>query len=101
MLEVHHDDPDLARLELEAAFTASFAVPVVKGFRKVMQRLRTVSRKASLYRFGGLKLEQLKGKRKHEHSMRLNNKWRLIVEFEGEEPNEIVRMKGIENHYGD
>ena len=36
-----------------------------------------------------------------EYRMWLNDKWRLIVEFSGEEPNEIVRILRIENHYDD
>ena len=101
MIEVSHDDPDLARLETDREFTAGFAVPIVKAFRKVMQRIRNVSQKSVLHQFNGLHFEQLKGKRAHQHSARLNRKWRLIMEFSGTPPNESVLIKGIENHYGD
>lgn len=101
MIEVSHDDPELARLETDREFTAGFAVPVVKAFRKVMQMIRTVSQRTALHRFNGLHFEQLQGKRAHQHSARLNKKWRLIMEFSGTPPSESVLIKAIENHYGD
>ena len=101
MLEVEHSDPDLKRLETEQGFTAGFDPPVVKQFRILMQIVRNVSRKNALYQFGGRQLEKLSGQRKHQYSMRLNRKYRLIVEFEGAEPEEKIVIVAIENHYGD
>ena len=99
MIEVEHADPDLARLETELSFTAGFSPPIVKQFRILMQLIRNVSRKAALYQFGGRRLKSLSGSRSHEHSMRLNRKYRLIVEFSGAEPEEKIRIIAIENHY--
>ena len=99
MLEVEHADNDLARIEAEADFTARLPAPVIKKFRILMQIIRSVSRRNSLYQFGGCRLEKLGGKRQHQHSMRLNKKYRLIVEFSGAESNEKILIIGIENHY--
>lgn len=101
MLDVAHEDPDLDRLEVEADFTAGFAPPIVKQFRLLMQLIRTVSRKNALYQFGGRRLERLGGKRQHQHSMRLNKKYRLIVAFSGEDSDEKILIVAIENHYDD
>jgi proteic killer suppression protein len=100
MLEVEHAEPDLLRLETDARFTAGFDIGVVKRFRYTMQLIRTVSKKTQLYQFNGLRLKKLEAREK-QHSMRLNKKWRLIVEFFGEEPDEKVLIVGIENHYED
>lgn len=100
MLQVAHADPDLARMELEADFTAGFEPGVVKKFRYTMQLIRTVSRKNQLYQFNGMRLKKLTG-RDNEHSIRLTKKWRLLVEFEGDEPEERVLILRIENHYDD
>jgi len=101
MLEVEHADPDLARVETEANFSGGFSPPVVNKFRYVMQLVRMVRAKNGLHQFGGLRLEKLSGKRQHQYSMRLNKKYRLIVAFSGQEPEEKVRIVAIENHYGD
>jgi len=101
MIEVSHDDADLFRLETDATYRAGFAVPIVRAFRVVMQRIRSAPQINTLYQFKGQRLEKLKGSRSHEHSMRLNKKWRLIMELSGTPPAERVLIKGIENHYGD
>lgn len=101
MIEVEHADPILARMETDAAFTGGFDIRIAKKFRYTMQLIRTVSRKTQLYQFNGLNLHQLPPPNSHQDSMRLNKKWRLIVEFSGEEPNEKVLTIEINNHYGD
>lgn len=99
MLEVEHADSDLQRLEIDRDFTAGFDRSIVKQFRMLMQIIRTVSQRSELYKFGGKRLEKLGGKRQHQHSMRLNKRWRLIVEFSRGQSNEKVLIVGIENHY--
>lgn len=99
MLQVEHADPDLARLETDPDFRAGFQPPIVKQYRILMQQIRTASRRVSLYQFRGRRLKKLGGDRDHQHSMRLNKKWRLIVEFSGGEPDETIIIVGIENHY--
>ena len=101
MMEVEHADPDLSRVESEAGFSGGHSPPVAKKFRYVMQLIRTVQSKNKLYQFGGLRLEKLGGTRQHQYSMRLNLKYRLIVEFSGQEPDEKILIVAIENHYGD
>ena len=41
--------------------------------------------------------EKLKGDRARQHSMRLNDQWRLILEFEGAAPDETVVIVSIED----
>ena len=44
-------------------------------------------------------LERLKGNRKHQHSIRLNRQWRLIVEFTGKGANTEIVIVGIEDYH--
>jgi toxin HigB-1 len=46
-----------------------------------------------------LHFEKLKGSRDHQHSMRLNDQWRLIVELDGKAPNKTVVVIGIEDYH--
>lgn len=69
-MEVDFDDPDLERLEVDPAFDAGFAREVVRGYRKVMSIIRDVLDERDLYRLNGLCFEKLKGKRRHQHSLR-------------------------------
>jgi proteic killer suppression protein len=81
VLEVEFADADLDRLEIDPKFQAGVPQETIRSFRKVMQTIRAAVDSRDLYAFKGLRTEQLSGKRKHQHSLRLNGKWRLIVEL--------------------
>lgn len=98
-MEVDFDDPDLDRLEVDATFDAGFAPAVVRGFRKVMQAIRAAPDERDLYRLKGLRFEKLKGKRRHQHSLRINDQWRLIVELRGEAPAKRVGVVEIADYH--
>lgn len=66
---------------MERAFTAGLGPEVVRGFRKALQAIRAAQDERDLYR-GGLRMEKLKGTRQEQHSVRLNQQWRLILEVE-------------------
>jgi proteic killer suppression protein len=51
------------------------------------------------YNLKSLHFEKLKGDRSHQHSMRLNKQWRLIIEFEGIAPNKLVAVISIEDYH--
>ena len=90
-MEVEFADDDLDRLEIDLQFTAGFEREVVRGFRKVMQVIRDAPDERDFYALKSLHFEKLQGSRSHQRSMRLNKKWRLIVELHGEAPNKVVK----------
>jgi toxin HigB-1 len=98
-MDAEFDDERLDRLETDAAFTAGFDESAVKGFRKVMQAIRSAVDERDFYAMKSLHFEKLQGPRSHEHSMRITKKWRLIVELEGKAPNKKLRIKGIEDYH--
>ena len=64
-----------------------------------MQQIRAADTEMDLYAMNSLRLEKLKGKRKHQHSMRLNDQWRLILEFREGTPNRKLLIVGIEDYH--
>jgi proteic killer suppression protein len=94
LLEVEFDDDDLERLERDREFTAGFSVEIVRGFRKAMNAIRAAMDTRDLYR-GGLRTEKLKGDRQHQHSIRLNSQWRLIVQIDGSK----IKIVEIEDYH--
>ena|SRR5579872_4045380 len=98
-MDVQFDDPNLDRLETDPTFTAGHDASAVKGFRKVMQVIRAATDERDFYAMKSLHYEKLKGGRSHQQSLRITIKWRLIVELEGNAPNKIVRIKGIEDYH--
>jgi len=98
-MEADFDSDDLDRLEVDATFTGGFGPEIVRGFRKVMQAIRAARDERDLYASRGLRFEKLDGKRKHQHSLRINKQWRLIVEIRGQGTQKRIGIVGIEDYH--
>lgn len=98
-MEADFDPDDLDRLETDPSFTGGHGPEVVRGFRKAMQAIRAAHDERDLYASRGLRLERLQGKRSHQHSLRINRQWRLIVEFRGKGTAKRVAIIGIEDYH--
>src|ERR1039458_1328289 len=98
-MEVLFKDERLDRLETDTRDDAGFAQTVVKAYRKRMQFIRNALDERDFYQMKSLHFEKLKGNRSHQHSMRLNEQWRLIIEFEGIAPNKLVAVISIEDYH--
>ena len=98
-MEVRFSDPDLDRLEVEAGFQTSYAPEAVRGFRKVMAVIRAAMDERDLHEMRSLNFEKLKGNRAHQHSLRLNKQWRLIVEIAPAKPKNVIVVVGIEDYH--
>ncbi|MGA2499003.1 MAG: type II toxin-antitoxin system RelE/ParE family toxin [Tepidisphaeraceae bacterium] len=59
--------------------TGRFPPDVVRGFFRVMSIIAEAADERDLYAFNGLRYEKLKGDRVGQHSLRLNDQWRLIL----------------------
>ena len=44
-------------------------------------------------------MEKLQGSRQHQHSLRLNDQWRLVIEFEGNSPQKTIVIVNIEDYH--
>jgi len=98
-LEVRFQDASLDKLETDTSATSGYAPGVVRAFRKRMQLIRAAPDERVFYEWKSLHFEKLKGDRSHQHSVRLNDQWRLIIEFEGEAPNKTIVIVGIEDYH--
>lgn len=98
-MDVEFADDRLDRLELDPSYTAGFAQNVVRGFRKAMQAIRAAQDERDLYALKGLRLERLKGKRAHQHSVRINDQWRLILELRSDDRRKLAWIVSIEDYH--
>jgi len=64
-----------------------------------MQMIRAASDERTFYELKSLHFEKLKGDRSHQHSMRLNKQWRLILEFEGTSIARVACIVRIEDYH--
>jgi proteic killer suppression protein len=98
-MEVEFKDADLDRLETDARFTARFAAGVVSAYRKRLQVIRNATDERDFYNLRSLHFEKLQGSRSHQHSMRLNDQWRLVLELRGKGQEKTVYVVGIEDYH--
>lgn len=97
-MDVEFWSDDLARLEADESFNAGFDQAIVRSYRKLMQIIRDAPDERVFYALKSLHYEKLKGKRKHQRSMRLNQQWRLILEVV-ENDGKVVVIVSIEDYH--
>lgn len=93
------DHHDLDRLETDPSFTAGWPPAIVKAYRRRMGFIRQAQDERDFFAMNSLNFEKLKGNRSHQHSMRLNDQYRLIVVLEGESPNKVVKVVEIVDYH--
>jgi len=102
-MEVVFADDDLYYLEMDSNFTGNLEQAIIKAFRKRMQLIRAAPDERDFYKLRSLRFEKLGGKRKHQHSIRLNDQYRLIVELMkgnlGEQSSKVIKIVGIEDYH--
>jgi proteic killer suppression protein len=96
-MEVEFGDASLDRLETDGKYDAGFSQSIVKAFRLRMQTIRAAPDERIFYALKSLRFERLEGDRSHQHSIELNDHWRLIVELKGGAANRVIVIVGIED----
>ena len=86
-------------LETEGNCKGKYAENVVRGYRKVLNVIRAAKNEHDVRAMKSLNFEKLKGGRSHQHSLRINKQWRLIVEIETRQNNNIINIKSIEDYH--
>jgi len=98
-MEIEFATQDLCDLYTKQNFNAGYGGEIVKAYRKRIQIIKAAKDERDLYALRSNNFEKLKGKRAHEHSLRLNIKMRLIVEIRQGTPKNKVLVKGIEDYH--
>jgi proteic killer suppression protein len=98
-MEVEFEKSSFDQLETDPKFTGGFAAGIVSIYRKRMQQFRSAVDERDLYSMRSFRLEKLKGARSHQHSIRLNDQWRLIIELQGKAQEKTILVVGIEDYH--
>lgn len=98
-MKVRFDDDDLARLEVDERFTAGFQPAIVSAFRRRMQQIRAARDERDFYALASLHFEKLRGARQGQHSMRLNDRYRLICSIEDRPGTRILAVLAIQDYH--
>ncbi|MPZ75100.1 MAG: plasmid maintenance system killer protein [Deltaproteobacteria bacterium] len=92
-------DKELDQLDTDPKFNGGYSEAIVRGFRRRMQQIRSAFDERDFYAQKSLHFEKLKGDRSHQHSMKINKQWRLILELHGEGSSKMVLIVGIEDYH--
>ncbi len=98
-LEVVFRDRGLYELATDKNARSGYPQAVEKKYRLRIQQILAAQDERDFYKHASLHFEKLKGDRSHQHSMRINDQWRLIVEFEGDAPNKRIVIVAIEDYH--
>lgn len=98
-MDVRFADDQLDRLETDPSFDMGLPEGVVKAYRKRLQTIRAAPDEREFYALKSLRFEKLKGSRQHQRSMRLNDQFRLVIEYEGDGRDKRVRIVGVEDYH--
>ena len=98
-MDVTFADGDLDRLETDPSFDPGLPEGVVKAYRKRLQAIRSASDERDFYAMKSWHFEKLRGQRQGQCSMRLNDRFRLVLELEAANGGKRVRIVGIEDYH--
>ena len=98
-MRVKYATDDLQRLVTDIGFTDGFGRDVIRAYRKRIQMVESAEDERDFYSLKSLYFEKLSGARSHQHSMRLNDQWRLIVEIEAGTPKNTIVVTSIEDYH--
>src|SRR5690242_7895424 len=98
-MELEFASGELDRLDTDHDFSMGLPAGLVKAYRMRVQLLRAAKDERDIRAMKSWRLEKLKGKRQHQHSVRLNEKYRLILEFVGSEQDKRLRIVRIEDYH--
>lgn len=98
-MDVEFDDPHLDALEQDKAQTAGHGEAVDKRFRKLIFYIRQAKDERDLRAWPALRFEKLKGKRSHQHSLRINDQWRLVIEIRRTGGRKWIEVISIEDYH--
>ena len=98
-MELEFADPEMEKLARDARYIGKHSFAKIKKYRERITRIMQAMDRRDLYAQKSLRLEKLKGERKHQHSIRLNDQNRLIVEFVKKEHMEIAKVIAMEDYH--
>ena len=98
-MRVEYGDVELRRLAEDADYAArGWSRDVIRAYRKTIQLIHAAKDERDLYALRGLRLKRLHGDRAGQHSMRLNDQFRLIVTFKTDGDRFAIVIELVDYH---
>lgn len=98
-MEIEYADPTLALIETDNAGETRLPVAVIRSARRKLTILRAATDDRTLRNWKSLHYEKLKGDRKGQRSIRVNDKYRIIFELDSEAEPQKATILAIEDYH--
>jgi toxin HigB-1 len=98
-MNIEFRNDDLRAMVYDPNFTGGFSREVIKAYRMRIQYIRSALDERDFYAMKSLHYEKLKGKRRNERSMRLNDKYRLVLRTKINGANRTIVVLSIEDYH--
>ena len=99
-MRIDFEDDDLRRLYEDVDFRApQYGRDLIRAFRKKVAFLQDAASELDLRAYKALHYEKLAGDRSGQHSIRLNDQWRLILRVEADETGRILMIIEIIDYH--
>ena len=89
----------LERLATDIKYTHGLGPDIVRAYRKAIGFIEQCSDERDLRAIRGYRLKQLEGNRQDECSLRLNDQWRLILQFVRDSDGKLVLIINVEDYH--
>ncbi len=96
---IEYRDKTLALLETARAAETKLPSEVIASFRRKLVFLKSAPDERTLRNWKSLHYEKLKGDREGMRSIRLNNKWRVVFEFDENEQPATLRISEVVDYH--
>lgn len=92
-------DKKLRRLYTDPRYAGDFSPAIVNSFRRKMNIISNATDERDLRAMKRLHFEKLDGDRLGQHSIKLNDQWRLILRIRGEAPEKTIDVVEITDYH--
>lgn len=98
-MDLEFKDKDLEAMAFDPNYRGRWSAGIVKEYRFCLHYFLNAPDRRAIYHYPGFRLEKLKGKKKDVHSLRLNDQYRLILQFQRIDNREAIYVLGIEDYH--
>ncbi len=98
-MEIEFADADLALIETDDAAKTKLPIAVIKSARRKLTLLRAAPDDRSLRNWKSLHYEKLKGDRKGQRSIRVNQSYRIVFLLDSDTEPQIATILSVEDYH--
>jgi proteic killer suppression protein len=98
-VNIGYGDKQLERIETDDAISLKLSLAVIKAARRKLVVIRAAPDERTLRNWKSLHYEKLKGSRKGQHSIRLNEQWRMVFSIDVNTNPPTIIVLGFDDYH--